>query len=411
MKILHTVESYLPSRHGMSEVVRQLSERLAAKGHQVTVATRKDPARFDKLINGVEIVEFDVSGNITEGIQGEYDRYIQFLLNSDFDIVTNFAAQQWATDLALPILSRIRGKKVFVPTGFSALYLPKYQSYYTQMKKWLKEYEKVVYLSENYRDANFAKDLGLSNSILIPNGASEEEFCIDKDPEFRKRYGIPKNDFLVLHVSGYVGGKGHIDAIRIFSKAKLENASLLFISPDFDNKFKDQKLLSKSSMTAWIKSVIKHTAPPEIVQLKFIQRLQRLGFYRKIQFVELPRAEVIQAYKNADLFLFPSQLECSPIVLFECMASKTPFLVTEVGNAKEIIEWSGAGNILPTVKSQEGYGFSRVNISPAAVQLQNIAKDHNLLMEMSNSGYSSWIKNFTWANIHQKYDELYQTLK
>ena len=45
MKILHTVESYLPARHGMSEVVRQVSERLVAKGHEVTVATSTPSAR------------------------------------------------------------------------------------------------------------------------------------------------------------------------------------------------------------------------------------------------------------------------------------------------------------------------------------------------------------------------------
>jgi glycosyltransferase involved in cell wall biosynthesis len=52
----------------------------------------------------------------------------------------------------------------------------------------------------------------------------------------------------------------------------------------------------------------------------------------------LSRIETLAAYHQADLFLFPSNIECSPLVLFESIASKTPFLTTDVGNAKEIIE-------------------------------------------------------------------------
>jgi glycogen synthase len=37
MKILHTVEFYSPSTGGAQEVVKQLSERMAEKGHVVTV--------------------------------------------------------------------------------------------------------------------------------------------------------------------------------------------------------------------------------------------------------------------------------------------------------------------------------------------------------------------------------------
>ena len=39
MKILHTVEYYAPSVGGAQEVVRQISERMVQRGHQVTVAT------------------------------------------------------------------------------------------------------------------------------------------------------------------------------------------------------------------------------------------------------------------------------------------------------------------------------------------------------------------------------------
>jgi len=130
MRILHTVEFYDPSVGGMQEVVKQLSERLVTLGHDVTVATTKLPNRKSLEFNGVRIVEFAISGSLVRGLSGEVERYKKFLVESKFDVVTNFAAQQWATDLALGVLDKIKAKKVFVPTGFSGFYLPEYQDYF-----------------------------------------------------------------------------------------------------------------------------------------------------------------------------------------------------------------------------------------------------------------------------------------
>jgi len=40
------------------------------------------------------IEEFDIKGNLVRGLKGETEKYKEFLINSDFDIITNFAAQQ-----------------------------------------------------------------------------------------------------------------------------------------------------------------------------------------------------------------------------------------------------------------------------------------------------------------------------
>ena len=103
MNILQTMGSYYPIG-GAQEVVKQISERLVRRGHEVTVATSWQVDRASKEINGVQIEEFKVSGNAIHGFQGEVDLYQKFLLEGDFDVMMNYAAQQWATDLVLPIL-------------------------------------------------------------------------------------------------------------------------------------------------------------------------------------------------------------------------------------------------------------------------------------------------------------------
>jgi hypothetical protein len=46
-------------------------------------------------LNDVKIVDFSISGNAVQGYWGDAGLYVEFLLHSDFDIVTNFASYQW----------------------------------------------------------------------------------------------------------------------------------------------------------------------------------------------------------------------------------------------------------------------------------------------------------------------------
>ena len=90
LKILHTVEFYSPSVGGAQEVVKQLSEHLVMLGHDVTVATTKLPERKSKVINGVKVKEFAISGNNVRGLNGELDKYKKFLKKSNFDVIMNY---------------------------------------------------------------------------------------------------------------------------------------------------------------------------------------------------------------------------------------------------------------------------------------------------------------------------------
>jgi len=121
----------------------------------------------------------------------------------------------------------------------------------------------------------------------------------------------------------------------------------------------------------------------------------------------LSRKETISAYQEADIFFFPSNTEASPIVLFEAMASKTPFLTTDVGNAQEIIEWSKGGELLPTIK--EGR-YSRADFLPSVKILENLARNEARRTELGEKGFKVWKEKFTWQKIASEYERLYKEL-
>lgn len=388
MKILHTVESYYPSIGGMQEVVKQLSERLARKGHQVTVATSYHNERKAFFHNDVLIKSFKIQGNLVRGMQGETERFQEFILQQEYDVIVNFAAQQWATDLVLPLLQQIQKPKVFVPTGFSGLYWKEYAEYFKEMPKWLGQYDVNIFLSENYRDINFARENGiLHNTIVIPNGAGADEFSTDSNVQIRRTLGIPEDDFLILHVGSHTGHKGHGAAMRIFHHASIKNATFLLVANTFPGRGGCPKSCKALS---WL----------------FSHMPQRYLDKKKIINTSLTRDETVAAYKSADLFLFPSNIECSPLVLFESMASKTPFLTTDVGNAKEIVAWSnGAGIVLPTIHTSTG--FSKPKVYKAAKILGELWRDEKKRKEMSQNGYEQWKNRFTWEKITDNYEEIY----
>ncbi len=386
LKIVHAVESYYPSIGGMQEVVRQLSERMVKNGHQVTVVTRKLSERTEEIVNGVIIKEFNIQGSEARGLSGEIQEYREFLLRQEYDVITFFAAQQWATDLALPLLTKLKAKKVFVPTGFSMLYNPVYTKYYENIKKALHHFDMNVFLSDNYRDINFARDNGITKNILIPNGAAKDEFDAETGFNIRAKYNLPETEKIILHVGSYTGFKGHIEAIQLFAKAKLRNTTLLLLGNDL-NKLKYDLLRRPRS---W-----------KIILILLLQG-------KKIIMDTVSRKETVQAYKESTWFLFPSNIECSPIVLFECLAAGLPFLTTDVGNAAEIISWTEGGLLLPTDKDEHGY--SHVDIKAGSEMIRSCLTDQRKHAILAANGHKAWLEKFSWEIITERYLQLYHEL-
>jgi hypothetical protein len=57
----------------------------------------------------------------------------------------------------LPILNDLTSKGICA-YWFSGFYNPSHKTYFEQMKEWIKEYDANVFLSNDYRDINFARE-------------------------------------------------------------------------------------------------------------------------------------------------------------------------------------------------------------------------------------------------------------
>lgn len=384
MRILHTVEFYSPCLGGAQEVVRQLSRHMARQGHDVTVATSYLSERSKDVIEGVKIAPFKIKGRSATGMEGEIEKYQTFVRDGSFDVVMSYAAQQWATDALLDVLDTLPCAKVLSPCGFSGLHQPMFADYFRRMPGWLEGYDRLIFHTKNYRDIDFARKCGYeSKSYIVPNGAGEDEF-LEPPTDFRKKYQIPEDIPVILTIGSHTGVKGHAEAIRIFSKARIGKAVLLVVG----NPIPGAGCYRQCQVQAMMASLL------------------TLG-KRKVQLYDLPRPDVVGAFNAADLFLFTSNIECSPLVLFEAAASGLPFLSADVGNSVEIAEWTQAGQIIPT--RRDANSESHVDELIATRMLEEMIENKAMRDDLGQKGKNLWKKYFTWEKLVHNYLEVYQS--
>lgn len=419
MRILFCCQFYAPSVGGVQEVVMQVAERLAGRGHQVTVATTRLPNRDFEVLNGVAVKGFDVAGSRVAGITGDVRAYQEFVLSGQFDAVLVYAAQQWTFDALWPILGQISMRKVLVPCGFSGLYEPGYADYFREMPAILRQFDHLVFHASGYRDIDFARAHGLANLSVVPNGASEEICTARPDPSFRERYGIPKDSFVFLTVGSFTGLKGHLELAKAFGRMKLRpgahatlilngnepqavNAGVRGFVARLTGLIRTRGVRHALALL-WKKLVGAGASPRKIAE-----QINAGQPAKQVLVTDLPREELVHAFMAADLFVFASNIEYSPLVLFESAAAGTPFLTVDVGNALEIAQWTGAGVACPSRRDANGY--TRVNDAALAGAMVELMAQPDKLRDLGAAGRRNLLERFTWGKIAIQYERIFQGL-
>jgi glycosyltransferase involved in cell wall biosynthesis len=450
LRFLFCCELYFPSVGGVQEVMRQIAERMVKKGHEVTVVTSKLPDRGFQTLNGVNIKEFNITGNQASGMSGDTKRYQDFVVNFPADVILIKAAQQWTFDALWPVLPSINTRKVFIPCGFSGLYEPIYHNYFEKLPQVIEHIDHLIFYSENYRDINFLKDkCCIENKFsILTNGACEVEFNAPPQLNFRKDQGIPEDSVVLLTVGSLTSTKGHKELLEAFNKIDLDGRHITLILNAKVSRNTDFKTLAypvRSSLSANIdktfciakrklrefKNIIKRVIKIMIfegiagIHLRVLKRLRpifpdsghsqadrqlnRTGLtvltpFKTLIVSDYERADLIQAYFAANLFVFASSIEYSPLVLFESAAAGTPFLSVPVGNACEIAQQTGCGIICPA--EQNAHGYTEINTDVLARHIVASISDSVNLIHLGKQGRKNWSEKFTWQVIAAKYEKI-----
>jgi len=382
VRILHAVELYDPISGGSQEVVRQISTRLASRGHDVTVATSAVPERRERIMSGVTVAEFDIRGNGARGMHGEVERYRSFVADGGFDVVMLYAAQQWATDAILPVVQNIPAATILAPCGFSQLGAPMYGRYFGDLAIQARAFSRIIVHSRRNQDARWLEEQGLPFEV-IPNGADEREFGPKRSGRTRQRLGLGDDDPLVLLVGSHTGLKGHVEAMRAFAAARSCRGGVLLINGNSPAR-------GGCATSCAVRARVANARHRD----------------RRVVRTNLARPDLISAFVEADLLVSTSRVECSPIVLFEAAAAATPFLASDAGNSREIAEWLRCGTVMPW-PGTAGPDAS-FPVGDFAAALDDLLGDRDALHVRGAAGRRAWRRDFTWDQIATRYEALYQ---
>lgn len=311
MLILHAAQTYPPQVGGVSEVVRQISERLARRGHEVHVATSSLPGTSaEEEIRGVHVHRFAVRGNAVTGIYGDAKAYLDFVLSRHWDVSAFHCAQTWSTDLLLD--APFPGNRIFVAHGLSAFHDPAYKTYFSRLAEWIRCGKAAVSIaSDGIEDRDFFNDFQLPESIVIPNGIDIDEWS-GPTLNMRKELGAANRPWL-LNVSNHSPAKGHRQLFDLMKAIANPSIKLTQIGRSFPA---DRYNLGRIGVQGgcWYSCKL------------------RSYLYSNVQLEPaLPRHKVISALREADIMVLTSRWEASPLVVLESMAAGTPFVTFDVG--------------------------------------------------------------------------------
>jgi glycosyltransferase involved in cell wall biosynthesis len=313
-------------------------------------------------VDGVNVRQFKITGNLEVGIRGEVDAYRDFVRQARPDVMMNYNSHAWPTDLIRDLLPRLPFAKVLNPVCFSLRDV--YPDDYNQaLPSMLSNYDAIVYMSEQGRDLLLGRELGFRDKeVVIPNGADEAEF-LELDSSFRERFGI-RTPMMVLTVSNHYRAKGHVPLIRAFRALDRDDTTLVIVG--------------ERPGPLWRGCHV-------YCQLAGLRR-DILSLHGR------DRQMVVDAYKAADLFALASRIECSPLVIFETMAAGVPFVALEAG---DVGDKRAFGSVVPTLD----------DLAPAMAAMLN---DPEGRKEKGAAARRAWQERFTWETITDQMETLYE---
>ena len=254
---------------------------------------------------------------------------------------------------ALPIFGRSRGKK----------------KYYNWIigNKIIRDASGYIAIGANEIDQFLSYGVEAHRVTLIPNGINAEDFQADEIADFRRKYGLGDNPF-IMFMGRLNVIKGPDLLLNAFSKVNeaFNDYHLVFAGPD-GGMLRDLK--EKSG------------------EMEIANRVHFTGY--------LGGEEKSSAYRAASLLVIPSRQEAMSIVVLEAGITGTPVLLTNQCGFDEVERIGGGKVVYATVEGlQNG--------------LLEILKDPDKLKSIGTNLKKHVIANYTWEKIINKYIDLYR---
>jgi len=236
----------------------------------------------------------------------------------------------------------------------------------------------VITHSNNYLDYQASRAAG-ADVTVIPNAIDLNEFK-DKGFSFREKYNIPDKP-MILCVSNFFPGKGQEHLMHILKKLKS---------------------MGKDFVAVFICASV-NFQPASVMRHRHKEALKKVSFDNRL-LTDIPREDTVQAFLEADIFAFPSQVEVAPLVALEAMASKTPWVSLNVGNMSML----NGGYIVNGGRKVSGkFIYQSSMYDDFTDNLYTLLSDKSIRDKKAQEGYEQIINEFDWEKVKKQYHDIF----
>ena len=366
MKVLH-INSYYSS----SKFYKNLYDQQVNTGLDISVFV-PTPSSVDNICEFGEYTTISVN-------HSRYDRFIFHLKHAKIlkDITKRYDIEKYTLIHAHSLFSNgyiaMRLKKQFEIPYIVAVRNTDVNLFFKEMVhlrklgvRILQNADKVIFLSKSYRDSVIDKyvpkaiqEVILDKSEIIPNGI--DEFWFDNTESVKQ---VPEKYYLRLLQIGDINKNKNIETTVSAIKLLLEKGYEAKL--DVVGKVKDQKVFGK------------------IKDEKFVNYL---GYKTK--------EELIQIYRDNDIFIMPSIHESFGLVYAEAMSQGLPLIYTR-----------GQGFDGQFEDGEVGYCADCNNAIEIAEKIVKIVDNYNKISIRCQDKS----KKFKWDMIVKQYQKIYQLI-
>lgn len=408
MKVAHVIQRYLPATQlrGAERYMYAVSEKLAGKGHSVTVLTsraftsdgfhtvfynpfsRKIKKNVDK-INGVEVLRFDVFYPLKVIVHALYFfswllrvasiKELFFLLsygplmpalyshikNSDYDIVHATPPIYVHTWLAWRAT-----RKKNIPFVLLSLYhseMPTLHQKNRYVEEIIKDSDAIIACTQIEKEKLMEIGVLQEKIYVVPLGVEPKDWESRSGKRFREKYGIGEKDFVVLlPFKEYY--KGAVHSLRAVDTL-YQSINVILVA------------LGNTTEKEWY------------------MEIKKFKHLRVIEPGWVDENEKKDIFDGCDVLVQPSIDEAFGMTYFEAWVCGKPVIGATEGVVPEIIK-----------DGIDGYLVEFGNVDEIAGRVMRLYNNPALRKKMGKNGRKKVLEEYTWDITAEKLENIYKKL-
>ena len=349
-QVLIVTPYFWPSVGGVETVAEDLGAGLIAAGLRVQVACYEQTDRTMDSHRGIDIIQLAPHDQMTNGIPTAASQVKRLVGSNRYEACILLGSPMNALFYAILELQDLKRRRLlFQPTinqeGFD--FIQQRPVVASLLKTLMEQTTAVIALGHETLDARFCREVGIPTTI-IPNGTT----TLTPSYDFRQKYHIEKERFLIVHVANLYRVKNHLGLLRALEQLPPQATLIVVGHPTHETDYVAEVRQAFSTR-------------PDIL---YIPGLSREG--------------VAAAMQAANLVVLSSEAEVSPLCLLEAMSLQRPWLATPgCGTANE----HAGGLVLP--------------LSEFRAAIECLIHHPDFLGELAQAGYEHWKTCYRWESL------------